>query len=484
MKLNLAAYKDKVHACWVGKNIGGTMGAPYEGRRELLDVKGYATDPNVILPNDDLDLQLVWLHAMELIGPYELDCKRLGEFWISYITPFWNEYGLGKTNMRHGMLPPLAGDYRNNWKDSNGAWIRTEIWASLAPACPEVAAKYAIEDAMVDHGAGEGTIAAAFVAAMQSAAFVVDSLRTAIDVGLAKIPAESRVAQSVRKVIACYESGISPVDARNAVLEMNLDIGDGWFEAPSNVAYTVLGLLYGEGDFKKSMILALNCGDDTDCTGATVGSTLGILGGMAAIPDDWRAHIGDDIVTWCLAGGVIGNVPKTCAALTERCAAMAPIVLFANRTGVSLVEGEDEIPAGVAADYQKPGATLKRLSALEPYQFEVNLETLRVRVTWDRQPDIRPNGEIGVKVTFLNQRQIYGNMPHFVSLRWILPDGFTAESPLSALVPHVNSHNPGFDEIRAVIRAGESVQAINRIALEVVIDGRCTVGYVPMMLLG
>lgn len=133
MKLNLATYKDKVHACWVGKNIGGTMGTPYEGRREVLDVKGYTTEPNVVLPNDDLDLQLVWLHAMETIGPYSLDCKRLGEFWISYITPFWNEYGLGKTNMRHGMLPPLAGDYRNNWKDSNGAWIRTEIWASLAP---------------------------------------------------------------------------------------------------------------------------------------------------------------------------------------------------------------------------------------------------------------------------------------------------------------------------------------------------------------
>ncbi len=59
LKLSFDEYKDKVYSCWVGKNIGGTMGAPYEGKRELLDVKGYSTPPNVVLPNDDLDLHFV-----------------------------------------------------------------------------------------------------------------------------------------------------------------------------------------------------------------------------------------------------------------------------------------------------------------------------------------------------------------------------------------------------------------------------------------
>ena len=26
-------FRDKVSACWLGKNIGGTLGAPVEGRR-------------------------------------------------------------------------------------------------------------------------------------------------------------------------------------------------------------------------------------------------------------------------------------------------------------------------------------------------------------------------------------------------------------------------------------------------------------------
>ena len=345
IKLNSAAFRDKVYACWVGKNIGGTMGAPYEGKREYLDVRGFATAEGVVLPNDDLDLQLVWLHAVEQLGPNAIDAATLGEFWLSYIVPHWNEYGLGKNNMVRGLLPPLSGDYENNWRDSNGAWIRTEVWACMAPGCPDIAARYAIEDAKVDHGAGEGTYAAAFVAAMQSAAFVVPDLRKCIDIGLSKIPADCRVADSVRLVVNCFDEGKTSREARDTVLARNADIGDGWFEAPSNVAYTVLGLLYGQGDFKRVMIEAINCGDDTDCTAATVGATMGILGGSAAIPADWSAHIGDEIVTISINRGSEGRkVPGTCTALTDRVIAQTPFVLFANDAYVALTDGEEVMP--------------------------------------------------------------------------------------------------------------------------------------------
>jgi len=177
MKLNQNVFADKVKACWLGKNIGGTLGTPFEGRREVLDVKGFSTPPGVVLPNDDLDLQLVWLYALERLGPGAIKAETLGELWLNFITPHWNEYGIGKMNMRRGIRPPMTGDYENDWCHSNGAWIRTEIWACVTPGVPTMAAKFAIEDAKVDHGAGEGTFAAAFVAAMQSAAFVLQDLR-------------------------------------------------------------------------------------------------------------------------------------------------------------------------------------------------------------------------------------------------------------------------------------------------------------------
>ena len=154
----------------------------------MLDIKGFSTPSGEPLPNDDLDLQLVWLIAMERRGPEYVNANVLSDYWLEWIAPHWNEYGIGKLNMKRGLIPPLAGDYLNSWKDSNGAWIRTEIWACTAPANPNLAARFAIEDAKVDHGVGEGTTAAAFVAAMQSAAFVFSDIRDCIAVGLAAIP--------------------------------------------------------------------------------------------------------------------------------------------------------------------------------------------------------------------------------------------------------------------------------------------------------
>ena len=153
---------DKIYGCWVGKNIGGTIGTPYEGKQELLDVKGFVTEPGKPLPNDDLDLQLVWLKALEDRGTRGVDARVLGEYWLSYITPYWNEYGIGKANMQLGFVPPVSGEYNNVWKHSNGAWIRTEIWACTHPGSVDAACRLAFEDASVDHGYGEGSYAAIF----------------------------------------------------------------------------------------------------------------------------------------------------------------------------------------------------------------------------------------------------------------------------------------------------------------------------------
>ena len=68
---------------------------------------------------------------------YKVDAYTLGEYWLKYIPVDWNEYGVGKVNMRLGLMPPLSGEYNNaKWKTSNGAWIRSEIWACLAPGNP------------------------------------------------------------------------------------------------------------------------------------------------------------------------------------------------------------------------------------------------------------------------------------------------------------------------------------------------------------
>lgn len=493
MKLNSKIFRDKVYACWLGKNIGGTMGTPYEGRREMQDIQGFVTKPNEVLPNDDLDLQLVWLNAVERVGPYGLDCKKLSEFWCSFIVPYWNEYGIGKVNLQRGIPAPMSGDYNNSWKHSNGAWIRTEIWASLAPACPDIAAKYAVEDAKVDHGAGEGTIAAAFVAAMQSSAFVLNDVRSCIDVALGMIPENSRLATSVRRVIELYDAKVDPRETRNIIQQMNADIGDGWFEAPSNVAYTVLGLLYGEGDFKKSMITAINCGDDTDCTGATVGATLGILYGTKGIPEDWSSYLGDAIVTISLNRAVCLDIPANCTALTDRTVRQTPVMLIANRADVEITDGEQQIPENIL-EVLKADCRVDRdlctgikheLENLKPYSFTHEFLFATATVIWDGAPDIAPGESKKVTLRFHNHDMTLGNNPYNLSLRWILPEGFTVSGGKNALfLCHCNSHNLLEVEETYTITAGETVAPINRIAVEVVTAQRPTVTYIPLILLG
>lgn len=61
-------YKDKVLGCLYGKNIGGTLGAPFECYRGVHDVNFYTQDTSKPIPNDDVDLQLVWLRAVEMEG--------------------------------------------------------------------------------------------------------------------------------------------------------------------------------------------------------------------------------------------------------------------------------------------------------------------------------------------------------------------------------------------------------------------------------
>ena len=487
IKLNMKEYRDRVQACWVGKNIGGTIGGPYEGARKTLDVTGFQTEPGKPLPNDDLDLQLIWLHAVETLGPLAINANAIGEFWATLLPPNWNEYGIGKNNMRRGLVPPISGDYENSWKNSNGAWIRTEVWACLAPGCPALAAKYAMEDAKVDHGAGEGTVAAAFVAAMQSAAFAIRDLRTCIELGLAAIPETSRMADSIRFVLNCYDQKMSAMDARNAIFERNADIGDGWFEAPSNVSYAIIGLLWGNGDFKKSMLTAINCGDDTDCTAGTVGATLGILGGTAAIPADWGKHIGDDINTVSINRGAIGTgskVPKTCTELTERVIKQAPFMLLANQAIASLIDGADEIPEDVKELLLKQCNELRKNAKLIPYSAHYESAMLLADIVVEGGPDIEPLMEKTVSLS-VSARPALGDQQDNLTCRWWLPDGFTVTSGKQAIVlPRWTWHNEPVVDFKFTLKAGETVAPYNRCVLEIVPEGRCSPLYIPILYLG
>ncbi len=339
---NRADFRDKVLGCWMGKNIGGTVGAPFEFKRQRNNITFYTQDlGGEPLANDDLDLQLIWLIALEEKGP-KLDAHLLAEYWLAYITPHWSEYGICKANLRLGLPAPLCGSFHNRFKHSNGAWIRSEIWACITPGNPHLAAEYALQDAMVDHGDGEGTWAAVFCAALEAAAFVESDLRRLIDIALSYVPSDCAIRKAVLDTLDWHREGRDWAATRHAILKAHRGEKYFWatgilspeedadkfyegilgWDAPANIALLVLALLYGQGDFAQTMCLAVNCGEDTDCTAATAGSILGIIHGFQQIPQKWIDPIGRRIKVGCLNLGELGlygdQLPPDVDNLTDR----------------------------------------------------------------------------------------------------------------------------------------------------------------------
>jgi ADP-ribosylglycohydrolase len=393
--LNESEFRDKVYACWLGKNIGGTLGMPFEGKKELNNVTFYTKiKEGEPAANDDLDLQILWLKAMEE-NNCKVDAYTLGEYWLKYVPVNWNEYGVGKANMKLGIMPPLSGEYNNaKWKTSNGAWIRSEIWACLAPGNPMLAAEFAWKDACVDHGCAEGTYAEIFTATLESAAFVEKDMNKLIRFGLSMIPENCLTTKAIKVALESKNKGLDWKQAREEVVNATQDLG--WFQAPRNVAFTLIGWLYGEGDFGESICIAINCGDDTDCTGATLGSIFGIIYGTSIIPEKWRAPIGDGIKTVAVSGF---NVPANLQVLTDKTIAMQKRVAEMYHSPLVLSSGASSIP--------NPSSLLvsnkKQLSALwnhSPYLISRETEDLKFTCDYNGGPLLQnaPSKTLNLKI--------------------------------------------------------------------------------------
>lgn len=303
---------DKVCACWMGKNIGGTLGGPLEGRMELLDIKGYTNTFVSAVENDDLDLQLVNLHCIEQ-NAGRADSRLLSREWLEHVHFEYDEYGHALTNMRRGLSAPLSGCCNNFFTDCMGSPIRSEIWAVLCAGNPDLAAYYAYQDACVDHAGGEGVYGEIFFAVLESMAFYETDKFSLIGRALSYLPETSAVRKAVELLLTRFRAGDSWTQARQAIIDA---FGrDNFTYAPVNIAFTLVGWLYEEG-FTRQMLITVNCGYDTDCTVATLGSLLGILYGTGYIDEMWTKPLGENIVTSKPIWGF--DAPKTIGELTER----------------------------------------------------------------------------------------------------------------------------------------------------------------------
>lgn len=347
-------FRKKVSGGWLGKAVGGTLGQPWEGSTGPLALTFYDPVPTGMMPNDDLDLQVLWACRLDKEWNGIIDRANFEKAWLENIGFPFDEYGVAIRNLKMGIHAPYSGDYDNWFRDGLGAAIRAELWACLAPGNPEFAAKYAYEDGCVDH-CGNGIYAEQFLAALESKAFIEQDLLRLIQAGLSAIPADSKLACAIRDTVRWCGIYSDIRIIREKIMEY---YGSANFtDVCMNLSFETAALLLGKGDFGKSICLAVNCGQDADCTGATVGAILGIRD-PDSIPAKWVAPIGTSLIVSKEITGI--NPPPDLDGFTDLVVSLKDKVKLGQGKDPGFDAGKYEIPCKVsmfhpwfAEDYRK-----------------------------------------------------------------------------------------------------------------------------------
>lgn len=323
---------DKMKGGWFGRICGCLLGKPIEGislaelnlflkrtgnyplsryvtKEEAEAVKtdditfpvahrAYSQNFRAMPADDDTNYMLIAYETLNRFGR-DFSSDNIGEVWLTTQTHeayFTAEY-VAYTNLLGGCTAQTSGVYQNPYREFIGAQIRADVFGYVNPANPEAAAKMAWKDATVSH-VKNGVYGEMWVAAMLAAAYSLNNVKEIIAAGLAQIPATSRIYKAVSDIVKAYDSGVTCKDCFNDIISRwnEKDLYE-WCHVISNAEIVTASLLYGGGDYGKSICLAVGTGFDTDCNGATVGSVIGVMKGYSALPQEWVSRIDDTLLS-------------------------------------------------------------------------------------------------------------------------------------------------------------------------------------------
>ncbi|KPI07223.1 ADP-ribosylation/Crystallin J1 [Actinobacteria bacterium OK074] len=287
--------RDRARGAMLGLAVGDALGAPAENlrpseiRARWGRITGYvAADPS---GTDDTEYAifsglLLARHGSALkVAHVEAAWRR----WIADLDegPFrgagFSERGTLE-NLRRGLAAPISAQHRHAWSD--GLAMRAAPFGVFAAGRPAEAARLVAIDGSVSHE-GEGIYGGQAVAAGVAAAMAGAPTIAVVASALAVIPDDSWTARSLRRAVAVAHRGERAV--RSAVVIG----GYPW----TDLAPEAVGLAFGayaaaDGDFRESVLTAVNMGRDADTTAAVAGALAGATRGASAIPPEWKAPIG------------------------------------------------------------------------------------------------------------------------------------------------------------------------------------------------
>jgi ADP-ribosylglycohydrolase len=302
--------RDKIRGGWAGKVIGCTYGGPTEFRFQGTFIQDYQrlawTDQAIpwFFTNapglyDDVYMNLTFVDVFRKEG-LAAPAKSLALAFANAPYPLWHANQMARANIRRGLAPPASGDWRNNpHADDIDFQIEADFAGLMSPGMVEAAAEICDRAGHIMNS-GDGWYGGVYVAAMYALAFVSDDVEFIAAEALKVIPEASRFHAVMSDVIRCHRE--NPGDWKEAWFKVQKtwseDTGcpEGVFspfniDAKVNAAWILIGLLYGGGDFGKTLDISARCGDDSDCNPASAGGILGTVRGFSKIPEPWKAGL-------------------------------------------------------------------------------------------------------------------------------------------------------------------------------------------------
>ncbi len=346
-ELSAERLRDAVEGYWIGQLAGNYLGLPFENLYTdqplpvLIDryytfkdaepsgLQMNLNDRRAYLPvladalggawsDDDSDIEFVYLHTVEQHG-LEFDYQQLTDAWRTHINRFiWGSNRRARDLMEAGLVAPATGAKANNreWYRISSQ-LTTELWGVFYPGMTERGGQRAQWTSRVSSD-DWATHPDLFFGTLFSAAYFESDVSKLVELGRRAIPEDSPFREGIEDVVRWRAEFNDWRDARSRLHEKYFrQVGE--FVVPDPVAGSiinglsaVLALLYGEGDWMKTVALAISIGYDCDNQAATCGALLGMIHGAKAIPERlthelpsrgrWRAPFNDTYINYSRDG--------------------------------------------------------------------------------------------------------------------------------------------------------------------------------------
>jgi hypothetical protein len=294
---------DKIRGGWAGQMIGVSYGAPTEfkakGKMGDWDLKWSPERVENSIHQDDLYVEMTFSKVLDTVG-LKATSVDFGEAFKTSQYSLWHANAGARRALNQGIKAPWSGHPKYNIHANDIDFqIEADFIGLMCPGLPQVSNEYCDRVGRVMNY-GDGLYGGMFVCGMYAAAYFENDPRKITEAGLACIPAKSTYAALIRDLLTW--SAQFPDDWRKVwqLIEDKWDKDDPCpdgamtpfnIDAKLNGAYIALGLLFGKGDFLKTMEIATRCGQDSDCNPSSAVGVLGVMLGYDKIPAEYKSGI-------------------------------------------------------------------------------------------------------------------------------------------------------------------------------------------------